>query len=446
MAYNQYPPYGAPQPPYGTPPPRPYGAPPGQPSYAGPPPSGYQQPPYGGPPGQPSYGGPPPPPPSGYQQPPYGGPPGQPPYGGAPAPSNYQQQPYGSAPPPNNYQQPQYPAQGYQGYGAPQGYSPTPPSLGYGPAQQIPYDPNPDADALRKAMKGFGTDEKALVDILATKDPLQINLIRQAFNHRHRRDLETDIKGETSGYFEEGLCALVRGPLLQDCYVLHNAMVGLGTKESDLNDVLLSRSNADMHVIKETYQRVYRRSLEGDLKGDLSMKTERHFMMVVAGNRTEDSVPPNPGQVDQDVMELYKAMEGRIGTDEVLVCSILTNRNDAQIRAIAYAYEQKFRKNLESVIKKEFSGHMESALLHQLRGGVDRAARDATLLEHAMAGAGTKDHQLVNRVIRYHWDRNHLPQVKGAYKHLFHRDLAHRVRAETSGHYEKLMLACLGER
>lgn len=330
MAY-QYPPPG--QLPYGSPSPHlPYGAP-----------NGYQQAPQGYPP--------PGAPPSVY------------------APNGYQQSPQGYAPQNNNPYPPQAPPQGYppqygyqqppqayaatpppQIYSAPQGY-PTPPSLGYGPPQQIPYNPDQDADALRKAMKGFGTDEKMLIAILADKDPLQINLIRQSYNYRHKRNLEADIKSETSKYFEEGLCALVRGPLLQDCHILYTAMKGLGTKESDLNDVLLSRSNADIRAIKATYQTTYGRSLESDLKGDLSMKTERHFLMVVAANRAEDYIQPNPQQVDQDVLELYKAMEGKVGTDELLVCSILTERNNAQIRAISYAYEQRFRKSLKSVIR-----------------------------------------------------------------------------------------------
>ena len=62
-----------------------------------------------------------------------------------------------------------------------------------------------------------------------------------------------------------------------------------------------------------------------------------------------------------------------------------------------------------------------------------------------MEGTGTKDHLLVNRVVRVHWDRNHMEQVKGAYQHRFHRSLTSRIRGETSGDYEKLMVACLGE-
>ena len=204
-------------------------------------------------------------------------------------------------------------------------------------------------------MKGFGTDEKALIQVLADKDPLQINTIRDSYQRKFHRNLISDVQSEVSGWFEEGLCAIIRGPLGTDVHLLKGATHGPGTKEKVLNDVLLGRSNADLRAIKDAYQKTYHTSLEADIKADLSMKTERHFLMVLAANRAEESSPVIPQQVDQDVMELYKATEGKVGTDELLVCSILSQRSDAQIRAIAHTYKQKFTRDLETVIKKVFS-------------------------------------------------------------------------------------------
>jgi annexin A7/11 len=293
-------------------------------------------------------------------------------------------------------------------------------------------------------MKGIGTDEKTLIRVLADKDPLQVNVLRDVYNQRFKRHLLNDVQSETRGWLEEGLCAIIRGPLQQDIVLLRKAMDGPGTKEHVLNDVLLGRSNADMRAIKDLYQRTYRTSLESDVKSELSMKTERHFLMVLSANRNEESTPVVPQQIDQDVMEIYKATEGKTGTDELLVCNILSQRSDAQIGAIAQTYRQKFTRDLETVIKNEFSGHMEDALIHQLRTGTDRAMRDALLMEEAMAGPGTKDMLLTNRIVRCHWDRYHMEQVKAAYQHRFNKSLINRVKGETSGDYEKLLVACLG--
>ena len=200
-------------------------------------------------------------------------------------------------------------------------------------------------------MKGFGTNEKELIRVLCDKDPLQVDMIRNSFHKQFKRDLILDIKSETSSWFEKGLVELARGPLMTDVYRLFEAMDGPGTKEVVLNDVLLSRSNADMQAIKSAYHKAFRRSLEDHVKGDLSMKTERHFMMVLSAQRAEDGAPVIPQQVDDDVMRLYQATEGKMGTDEILVCDIMSHRSDNQIRAIAHTYKQKFNKDLESVIK-----------------------------------------------------------------------------------------------
>ncbi|KIV80787.1 hypothetical protein PV11_08263 [Exophiala sideris] len=397
-----------------------YGPPQGQPPYGGYPPQGqgYGYPPQG-PPQQGGY----PPPQGGYppQQGGFGGPPPQ--FGGPPAG-------YGG-PPPGGF--------------PPQQYQPPPamPSPGYDPRVQVQGDASRDADALRAAMKGFGTNGNVLIQILSKPDPLQMNLLRTTYNSRHRRDLEKDIKSETSRYFEKGLVALVRGPLMDDVHSVHEAIKGLGTKESVLNDVLLGRSNADMRAIKQAYHETYKHTLEADVKGDLSLKTERLFVMVMAATRNEESAPVIPTELDRDSIELHRAMDGRVGTDQVTVCSILAKRSDGQIRALAHHWQQKYHKSLEHVIESEFSGHMRDALVLILRRACDRAMSDATQLEDAMAGMGTKDVLLVQRVVRVHWDRAHMDQVKRAYHHRYKRDLVQRVRGETSGDYQALMVACL---
>ncbi len=313
-------------------------------------------------------------------------------------------------------------------------------------------------------MKGFGTDEKTLIQILCQKDPLQIAVLRQTYARSQGRDLLKDLESELGGSFEEVMMGIVQGPLEHDCYALKKATNGFGTDEETLNNILLGRSNADMAAIKQTYPRVNDGAdLEADLRSDLSMITERHFMMVIAGNRAESSAPVIPQEVDRDVMEIYKATEGKTGTDELLVCQILTSRNDNQIRAIAQAYHRSYSESLEAVIKsvspdlkidhglqvlihqQEFSGHMQSALLRQIKTATDPVMRDADMLEEYMSGFGTKKKLLTNRVINAHWDRNHMSQIKDAYKQKYGRSLKSRIEGETSGDYERGLVACLYE-
>jgi hypothetical protein len=49
------------------------------------------------------------------------------------------------------------------------------------------FDANRDADALRKAMKGAGTNEQVLIDILGNRNTSQRLEIKSAFTNIHKR-------------------------------------------------------------------------------------------------------------------------------------------------------------------------------------------------------------------------------------------------------------------
>jgi len=49
------------------------------------------------------------------------------------------------------------------------------------------FDANRDADALRKAMKGLGTDEKTLINILGNRNTEQRLQIKTAFKNKYNR-------------------------------------------------------------------------------------------------------------------------------------------------------------------------------------------------------------------------------------------------------------------
>ncbi|KAJ5089671.1 hypothetical protein N7532_008355 [Penicillium argentinense] len=449
-----------PQQPYGAPP----GAPPGAPAGAPPP----HAPPQGHYPPQQGYGQPPPPqggyygapspqPPAGYHtsspQPPagYHAPSSQPPYGQAPPHGQppYGQPPQGHAPPPGGpgYGAPPpgaYGAHGAPPHGAPAMMGPPAmPSLGYVPGQKAPGDFRQQADMLRKAMKGFGTDEKTLIAVLATLDPLQMAAVRATYTQHIGRDLYKDVKSETGGYLEQGLLAVIEGPLNHDVICVHEAIDGVGTKEWMLNEILLGRSNADLNAIKSAYEHKYRRNLTREVEGDLSFKTADLFKTVLRADRREESVPINPQSVEDEVRTIHGSTAGRMVNNVAEVSGILARSSDAELRAIDQGFHRRYNVSLEKHLEKEFSGHMEDAFLHMLRTATDPAMRDAILLEECMAGMGTKDEQLVVRVVRVHWNRDHKERVKAAYRHRYGKNLIDRVREETSGDYQRLMVALL---
>merc|ERR550514_2676756 len=78
--------------------------------------------------------------------------------------------------------------------------------------KRMMYDrPHFDAYSLRKAMKGIGSDDAALIEIICTKTNEEMKAIKAAYSEMFdRRDLEKDIVSETGGRFKRLLVSCVQ--------------------------------------------------------------------------------------------------------------------------------------------------------------------------------------------------------------------------------------------
>lgn len=116
------------------------------------------------------------------------------------------------------------------------------------------FDPAEDGAALRKAMKGFGTDEQAIIDILCARTNSQRQIISQWFLKEYGRDLISDLKSELGGKFEDVILALMSPPVEYICKEIHKAMKGLGTDEEALIEILCPKSNDEVKAIVVKYE------------------------------------------------------------------------------------------------------------------------------------------------------------------------------------------------
>ena len=305
-------------------------------------------------------------------------------------------------------------------------------------------DASKHADALRKAMKGFGTDEGTLIKILATADPLYVAKLNHTYSQRLGRNLEKDVKSEVSGKLEDALVAFIRGPLMQDVHAVRNAVKGIGTNEDLLNDVLIGRSNADLEAIKRAYRETFSKSLEEDVLDDLSGRTKQLFTMILTNTRPEDNpyVVVDQQAVDRDVQDLYDALVKSSDTDLLTVCRIITSRSDTHLRAIISTYDRDNEPKLLDRIAKDSSGHLEDAILALLRGAQDPNERDAVLISRCIFPS-VKESLLTERIVRMHWDPERKKQVLAAYQKKFKRDLKSVLKANLSGDYEKALITAL---
>ena len=114
--------------------------------------------------------------------------------------------------------------------------------------------PEKDAEALRAAMKGLGTDEDAIIKIVANRTNAQRQKIKLFYKSSYGRDLVEDLKKELSGKFEDATIALFYEPIEYDCYQLRKAMKGLGTDEDTLIEIIATRPNWMIKAMNTKFQ------------------------------------------------------------------------------------------------------------------------------------------------------------------------------------------------
>jgi annexin A7/11 len=311
-------------------------------------------------------------------------------------------------------------------------------------------DTTADVDILRKAMKGMGCDERALIRVFANhkyQNPWAFQQLRHDYNTRFSRDLEKDVKDETRGDFEAALVALIRGPLMHDVYTLDKALAGAGTDEEALMDVLLCRSNADIRAIAAEYRHIKGRDLLVAIKDDVDDTLFRLYTMVLSATKAEDAAPVIPADIDHKVAELERATEGMAGANAIVVAQIFTHANAAQLRAISAAYHQRYHRSLEDVIEKEFRGDLEDVLLRMLTSATgDGGKADAHALRAPLLKTLQKEDIFTYRALRLYWgDRARLYAAQAAHQKYYHRALGKELRELLSGDYENLMVALIAE-
>ncbi|XP_042590760.1 annexin A4-like isoform X2 [Cyprinus carpio] len=380
--------------------------------------------------------------------PPAGGWGGQPGFG---APGGGMPQGYPGAPAPGQQPMPAFPGApnpSMPGYGGGVPTGPTPPAApavnkGYrGTIKDFPgADPLRDVEVLRKAMKGFGTDENAIIELLGSRSNKQRVPLKAAYKTTYGKDLVSDLKSELRGNFEDLVLAMLKTPTHFDASELREAISGAGTDEACLIEILSSRSNAEIQEITKIYKAEYGKSLEDAISGDTSGHFRRLLVSLSQGNRDERATV-DISMAKQDAQKLYAAGEKKVGTDESQFNAILCARSKPHLRQVFHEYQQMCGKDIEKSICGEMSGNVESGMVAVVKCIKNTPAYFAERLHKSMQGAGTKDRTLIRIMVsRSEVD---MLDIRQEYLRLYGKSLYTAISGDTSGDYKKLLLKLCG--
>ncbi|KAM8732271.1 annexin A5a [Acanthopagrus schlegelii] len=227
-----------------------------------------------------------------------------------------------------------------------------------------------DASQLHKALKGAGTDDDVLIEILASRTGEEIKDIIKVYKKEFSSKLEKDICGDTSGHYQKLLVILLQGSreegvdeekIEKDAKDLYAAGEGkVGTDEEKIIRILGNRSVEHLREVFDAYKKLSGSDIEDSLEGETTGNLENLLLAVVK------CVKSVPGFFAE---RLYKSMR-RAGTDDNTLMRIMVSRSEVDMLDIRASFKKMYGASLYSTIQEDTTGDYQKALLY-LCGGND---------------------------------------------------------------------------
>nr|XP_019961254.1 PREDICTED: annexin A2-A-like [Paralichthys olivaceus]XP_019961255.1 PREDICTED: annexin A2-A-like [Paralichthys olivaceus] len=230
-----------------------------------------------------------------------------------------------------------------------------------------------DASELKASMKGLGTDEETLIEIVCSRSNEEMLDIKKVYKEMFKKELEKDVAGDTSGNFAKLLLALVQTKrdepsnvvdyekIDDDARSLYEA--GVKRKGTDVTTwiaIMAQRSVPHLRKVFDRYKSYspydMKESIRKEVKGDL----EKSFLTLVECFENRQLYFAN---------RLSEAMKSK-GAKEKVVTRILVSRCEVDLMKIRTQFKREHKRSLYQTIAEHTKGDYQKALL-SLCGGDD---------------------------------------------------------------------------
>ncbi|KAI0877875.1 Annexin [Hypoxylon argillaceum] len=317
------------------------------------------------------------------------------------------------------------------------------------------YDPEEDAERLSQALKGEHRAPKTetLIEILPGLTHEQVLELRAQYKKLVKvgpekrgvniaKHIRLRLKDEDP-VLMKACYATALGMWESDAYWANFWYQGDKTRRELLIESLMGRSNEEIRHVKEAFSdKKYKDSLVQCMRTELKEdKFKKAVLLVLEERRMEDfdgygrPMPIDRRLVEDDVEALYSAVRAEKGGETAMIQIVLL-RSDSHLREVLKLYEKVCKSNFARDALQKSGNLVGELLAHILNGIINKPVRDALLLHHALTASkkdGLRRELLISRLVRFHWDRRHLANIKKTYRERYHEDLADAVREGTSG-------------
>ncbi|RLN17373.1 annexin D3-like [Panicum miliaceum] len=304
-----------------------------------------------------------------------------------------------------------------------------------------------DAESLRKAVQGWGTDERALIEILGRRTAAQRAEVRRAYAGLYRESLLDRLRSELSGDFRTAMVLWAMDPAERGARLANAALAAASRTITDqhawaLVEVACASAPDHLVAVRRAYRSLFGCSLEEGAAACPALQDPLRKLLVslVRSYRCEAEL------VDEDVAgmeaaQLAEAIRRRKQPHGDQVIRIVSTRSKHQLRATFRRYKQEHGTGIDEDIAKHSSSQFAKILRSAVWCLTSPEKHFAEAIRYSILGFGTDEETLTRAIVS--GSEIGMERIK-EYKARFKTTVTSDVVGDTSGNYKDFLLTLVG--
>ena len=228
-----------------------------------------------------------------------------------------------------------------------------------------------DAECLNNSMKGAGTDEGCLIEILASRPSWLLEKIKTKYKEIYNKELEDDVKNDCSGDFQKILIGLLnckrsysKEVNKEQCETLvkqmHEAKEEnwlIDNEQDFFYKYIMLSSPKELSLVSRIYYKIYGTTILDGIDKKYNGNTKDLLNAILYSQ-----ISPS----EYFAKKIKKAIEG-FGTDNKTLIRILVTRCEVDMNIIKRYYKQLFNKDMIEDIKNDISGDYQKLMIELIK-------------------------------------------------------------------------------
>ena len=211
-----------------------------------------------------------------------------------------------------------------------------------------------DANQIYNSIKGFGTDEATLSEIIATRPSRHLLQVKERYPILFEKTLDSDITGDTSKCYQKILIAIIQGKRSDNPYPNSQKMKEIVEKlskdgkiqEDNIVKLFSSCSYGEICTICRLYEKIYNESILDDIKKTVDGDAYEFFETLL-------QYISDAGRYFAEKLHNFKEKD---------FTRILISRSEVNMDEIRDSYKELYFTDLVDDIKNNFNGDYQLGL------------------------------------------------------------------------------------